>query len=161
MAPTRRHLPAYHRRWSSYATHGPLPTSSFLRPIAANILVPDTCGRFLLPYWLAFSTRPFLHCFTDKPAPISFFQRPAHMETAIRSLRALLGNGLYTPSPLIHRKIYSKLFAPEFVPGHMELAQPLLDWEVIWHSARFLAPTICESHFLFNHRLLFTRNRCH
>jgi exonuclease III len=133
----------------------------FLRPIAATVLGPDTCGRFLLRYWLAFPTRAFLHCFTDTPAPMSFFQRPAHIETALRSLKALFGNGLSPPSPLTHRKIYSLLLTPEFVPGHMERAQPLLDWEAIWRSARFLPPPIRESQFLFNHRLLFTRDRCH
>lgn len=132
----------------------------FLRPIAMALLGQDSSACFLLRNWLVFPTRPFLHLYKVTPVPAALFQRLAHTETALQHLRMILANGSPLPPPLTHRRIYTRHLVPKFTSGHVELAQPQLDWEAIWRSAKFLPPATRESQFLFNHRLLFTRDRC-
>lgn len=132
----------------------------FLRPIAMALLGQDSSVRFLLWNWLVFPTRHFLHLYKVTPATAALFQRPAHMETGLQHLRMILANGSPLPQPLTHRRIYTRLLVSKFTSGHIELAQPQLDREAIWRSAKFLPPATRESQFLFNQRLLFTRDRC-
>jgi hypothetical protein len=133
--------------------------SLFLRQILSSLLGPDTVDRFLLRYWLAFPTRGLLGLYAVTAAPVAFFHRPRHVEEARRLIVQLAGVGGEVSPLSTHRKIYSTRIRTSFEPGHVELAHPTLDWHTIWKTIPRLPFSVRDSFFLFNHRLLYTRDR--
>ncbi|EFX67904.1 hypothetical protein DAPPUDRAFT_115033 [Daphnia pulex] len=133
--------------------------SLFLRQILSSLLGPDTVDRFLLRYWLAFPTRGLLGLYAVTAAPVAFFHRPRHVEEARRHIVQLVGVGGEVSLLSTHRKIYSTRIRTSFEPGHVELANPTLDWHTIWKTIPRLPFSVRDSFFLFNHRLLYTRDR--
>ncbi|EFX62343.1 hypothetical protein DAPPUDRAFT_120319 [Daphnia pulex] len=133
--------------------------SLFLRQILSSLLGPDTVDRFLLRYWLDFPTRGLLGLYAVTAAPVAFFHRPRHVEEALRLIVQLVGVGGEVSLLSTHRKIYSTRIRTSFEPGHVELANPTLDWHTIWKTIPRLSFYVRDSFFLFNHRLLYTRDR--
>lgn len=135
----------------------------FTRPILSGLTSQeDSPHRTLLRYWLSFPTRNYLPFYKTTPPPISYFTRPSYLSDIASDIKQLMENELMTiQGPKHHRIIYQNWLEEETVPGAIERDLPKLNWPVIWKGVSRLPHVIRETFFMFNHKLLYTRERGH
>lgn len=133
----------------------------FIRPILSGLTSQENnTHRTLLRYWLSFPTRNYLDLYKATTPPVSYFKRPSYLETIIPDIKQLAEDGLITQEgPKHHRAIYQSWIAEKTLPGAVEKMLPTLNWPLIWMGMAKLPHVIRETFFMFNHKLLYTRER--
>jgi len=101
--------------------------------------------------------------YTGNNTPVAAMERPFYLEEPVRHIKQLLEEKVILPQRrMAHRQIYALWISRITGPGKVELLYPHLDWNSIWRETAALRNiNIKETMFLFNHRLLPTRVRCH
>ena len=136
--------------------------SLFLKPIYNTLIGPESPERSLLRYWMSLPLRQHLPDIFERNFPFAVIERPAYIEEPVRHIKNLIDSGTITPGErLVHRQIYNYWISEITSPGKTEILYPHLDWDSIWKRTAALPPTIKQTMFLFNQRLLPTKARCH
>ena len=131
----------------------------FIRPILSSLLGPVSIHQGLLRYWLAFPTRAVFP-FIVMPCVRSVLLRNFYLSSLLPSIRQLVSANLVGPDgPKNHRVLYNFWVSLSSCPGTVESLWPSWDWPSVWKRTAALPHDVRESLFLFNHRLLFTRER--
>lgn len=135
----------------------------FTRPILLGLSSQEhNASRSLLRYWLSFPIRKYLEFYKSTPPPVSYFKRPSYLSDIIPAIKQLVEDGLMTQEgPKHHRIIYQTWIAEKMLPGAVEKDLSTLNWPLIWKGVAKLPHVIRETFFMFNHKILYTRERRH
>ena len=157
-------LPQSNPRGNRLAPTTPFFQSLFLEPLFNTLIGPESPIRSLLRYWMSSPLRNHLLDIFKRNFPLVYavIECPACIEEPVHHIKNLIDFGtINLDERLVRRQIYCYWISEITSPGKTEILYPHLDWDSIWKKTAALPPTIKQTMFLFNQRLLPTKARCH